>query len=1718
MKSYARLSLTLTVTFALSSLLLLQGVEANRASHKKRADNKKSRSIAASKSNLVTANNSILRVPQGDSPTPIVSQAVAFGISQPVSEMPEKAEVSESMRHGKVEANEERPEKNISPALSGHEDIEGAGPSFHGSSSSPLIGSPLANFEGIINLDNNAHPAIGGLVNPPDTVGDVGPTQYVQAVNLLFRVFNKAGAPVTPTQPISALFAALGPPCSNTDDGDPIVLYDSLADRWIITQFMVSGAAPLSQCIAVSQTGNAAGAYYAYRFVYPNSKFNDYPKFGVWPNGYYASFNQFNLAGTAFLGVGVIAYDRAKMLAGDPTASFIFFDLETTNPNARGMLPSDADGLVPPPTGAPNVFAYFNANEFAGDLGDSLRLFNFNANFANPGSSTFTERADSPVPVAAFNPLNPTGLDDIEQPPPSGATSALDAIQDRLMNRLQYRNFGGYESLITNHTVNVGTGTTIATHQAGVRYYALRRTLPAGTWTVNEQATQAPDTNNRWMGSAAMDNQGNLAVGYSTSSTTVFPSIRYAGRLAGDPPGGLFQGEATMQAGAGVQTNTGSRWGDYSSMNVDPIDDCTFWYTQEYYASTDATPGDFPFGANWQTRIGSFKVNPTCQAPAQGTLQVNVTNCATGLPVAGAGVSVDGNLYGTSLAGGSFSTQLPPGTYTVSAAATNYTPGSSSGVVITNGNTTVVNLCITPVPVIAPDGSALTAESCSPATNVIDPNETVTVDLTLKNTGTADTSNLVATLLATGGVTSPSGPQNYGAVIAGGLSVTRSFTFTADSSVVCGDNIIATLQLQDGANNLGTISYNFTTGALSAPMAAITYSSGNIAVPINDLTTVDIPISVSDVGVVDDINVRVRLNHTFDGDVEISLLHPDGTVRLLSDNRGGSGDNYGTGANDCSGAPTTLDDEAGATIASGVAPFSGSFRPDAALSGFDGKASNGTWKLRVADTANIDTGTVGCVQLEIVRRIRLCCPFAGGTADIDPAPPATITAESCSPANNAIDPEETVTVDIPLRNVGTGATTNLVATLLAGGGITPQSGPQSYGALPPVGPGATATRPFTFVAQGSCGSTVTATFQLQDGATNLGTVTFTFVLGSTVLNTTTYSNNTAITILDTPRVATIAPSSPYPSIINVAGATGTVNKVGVRLKGFGHTFPDDVDVLLVGPGGQKFIVMSDAGLGDDVTNLTIVLDDAAAGLLPDSTILTSGTFRPTNYGTGDTFPAPAPVAPYQSPATGGAATSASVFGGINPNGNWSLYVVDDAGIDAGNITGGWDLIVTTSEPVCCDTPCTLTCPADITVSNDPGQCGANVSYPMPTIDGSCGVVTSSHPSGSFFPVGETTVTLTATRADSSTTTCTFKVTVNDTEPPVITGASVNKPMLWPPNHKMQDVTVNYTSSDNCGGGNCTLSVTSDEPINGLGDGDTSPDWEIVDAHHVRLRAERSGTGDGRVYTITITCTDAAGNSSSTDVTVVVAHNIVGPGSGSAFRINTPVSFAGEFWDIPGRSHTARWLFDGSLSTNGSVIEALRGRLGSSKATYTFSSPGVYQITLNLTDNTGGLSSVSSNGDVDAVVVIYDPSGGYTIGGGWLMAPTGSYKANPGLSGKLVFGFDSKYTKATNPKGETLVKFNLGNFEFNALNYDYMAISGARAQFKGFGKVNGDAGYNFLLTVVDGQAQNGGGVDKFRIKIWHKTSGNVVFDTQMGASEAADPITPVGDGSSIVIQK
>ncbi|MBI2730564.1 MAG: T9SS type A sorting domain-containing protein, partial [Sphingobacteriales bacterium] len=366
----------------------------------------------------------------------------------------------------------------------------------------------------------------------------------------------------------------------------------------------------------------------------------------------------------------------------------------------------------------------------------------------------------------------------------------------------------------------------------------------------------------------------------------------------------------------------------------------------------------------------------------------------------------------------------------------------------------------------------------------------------------------------------------------------------------------------------------------------------------------------------------------------------------------------------------------------------------------------------------------------------------------------------------------------------------------------------------------------------------------------------------------------------------------------------------------------------------------------------------------------------------------------------------------------------------------------------------------------------------------------------------------------------YSNTGSDQTAPTITNVSVNPTCLWPPNHKMQNVYVGYAAADNCAGTVTTsLSVSSNEPIDGTGDGDTSPDWIIgTDGHSLQLRAERAGNGSGRVYTITITATDVCGNSSTKTVTVVVSHDISTPLSGASYKIGSTVNFTGTFWDKPGNKHTASWLIDGT-SVAGTITAEPNGlKNGTVAGSYKFGSAGVYKLQMNVKDQNGVVSYANTRGDLEAIVVIYDPNGGYTYGGGWFTSPAGSLKSNASATGKVSYGFNSNYFKgATNPKGETQMQFQIGSLEFNALNFDYLAISGAKAQYKGSGKITGDqAGYNFIMTVIDGQLSGGGGVDKIRLKIYNKNTGAIIYDSQPGASDADDPTTAVGNGSTVVI--
>lgn len=323
------------------------------------------------------------------------------------------------------------------------------------------------------------------------------------------------------------------------------------------------------------------------------------------------------------------------------------------------------------------------------------------------------------------------------------------------------------------------------------------------------------------------------------------------------------------------------------------------------------------------------------------------------------------------------------------------------------------------------------------------------------------------------------------------------------------------------------------------------------------------------------------------------------------------------------------------------------------------------------------SNNVARLQIEAVGNIFFDLVNSNFTVQPAPSPmplvgwdSTALVAENCALANNAIDPGETVTVNVALRNTGSGNTTNLTATLLVTNGVTLPSGPQIYGQL--VAGGAAVTQAFSFTATGSCGGALTAVLQLQDGASNLGTVTRAFSLGSVVAATTQRTNSTTIAI---PASGTKGAATPFPSTLTVSGVTGTVSKVTVALNGFDHTWPADVDALLVGPGGQTVLLLSDAGGGNAVSSVNLTFDDEAATTLSETAAITSGTYKPTNYGTGDTFSSPAPGGAYGS--------ALAVFNGVNPNGNWSLYMQDDGSQDTGDLLQGWQLSITTSNASCC---------------------------------------------------------------------------------------------------------------------------------------------------------------------------------------------------------------------------------------------------------------------------------------------------------------------------------------------------------------------------------------------------------------------------------------------------
>ncbi len=525
-----------------------------------------------------------------------------------------------------------------------------------------LTPDPIFSFEG---LGTDGY-------TPPDNNGDVGPNHYVEMVNVSFAVYDKSGNVLLPDTLFTDLFAGSGlTACETENDGDPIVLYDQQADRWLLSQFAVESGNRM--CVAISQTADPTGAYWLYQFEMPD--FPDYFKFGVWPDAYYMSTN------TGYPNqYYAYAFDRAAMLNGE-TATYQYFD---GYPNF--MMPADIDGANPPPLGSPGYFYTMLAEGYPDHPAgvDRLAIYEFHVDWANPANSTYT--LVNEIPVADFN-YTVCGFFVGSCIPQPGTSQGLDSLSWWPMFRFAYRNFLTHEAAVGTFTVDLD-----GTDKAAPRWFELRKTGDA-PWALYQEGTYAPDSDHRWMGSIAMDGSGNIALGYSVSSSTTMPAIRYAIHGANDTPG-TMQAEATLYTSAGVHTGI-HRWGDYTAMSVDPTDNCTFWYVNQYDIADNS-------GWEWHTRIGAFKA-PNCTGGLgpTGTVTGLVTDSSNSDPIPGALVAmsnITSTLETTANASGVYTQVVPVAAYTMTFSAFGYYPTTIANVDVVSGTVQTVDAALDPKP------------------------------------------------------------------------------------------------------------------------------------------------------------------------------------------------------------------------------------------------------------------------------------------------------------------------------------------------------------------------------------------------------------------------------------------------------------------------------------------------------------------------------------------------------------------------------------------------------------------------------------------------------------------------------------------------------------------------------------------------------------------------------------------------------------------------------------------------------------------------------------------------------------------------------------------------------------------------------------------------------------------------------------------------------------
>jgi choice-of-anchor B domain-containing protein len=811
-------------------------------------------------------------------------------------------------------------------------------------------------------FEGTGNPTGCGGCSPPDTVGDVGLNHYIHMVNATkVAIFDKAGTSLNTPFDLGTLWSS-GNCTSNA--GDPIPLYDSLADRWLLSQF----AGPSHMCIAISQTADPLGSYHLYTFNV--GSFPDYFKFGVWPDAYYMSANEASY--TAY------AFDRAKMLVGDVTATFQKF---TGQDNL--LLPADIDGPTLPPAGDPGYFYTFKDDSFHGGA-DRIELFALDVDWVTPANSTFGLIETIPVAAFTYTACGFFNFNCLMQP---GTAQTVDAISEWPMFRFPYRNFGSHQTLIGNFTIGGGTGEV----GAAIRWFELRDT--GSGWTLYQEGTQDPgDGHDRAVGSIAMDKNGNIALGYTVSSSSLFPSIHYATRLATDSLGTL-QTEAILIAGTGSQTGS-NRWGDYSAMGIDPANDCSFWYTNEYYPVTAST--------TWKTRVGVFTI-PECLsadftitaappsqqicAPNPAIYTVNIGSTSAANPIVN--LSASGHPAGTTA---TFSVNNQPAPYTSTLTISDTiaaAPGTYAidivGTGPTSTHTTTVQLDLfagapaAPALVTPANGASGVSSSPTFEWSAVADASSYTLEVA--------TDPAFSTIVYTATVAAPATSHTAGIT----LSANTLFYWRVTANNPCGAGPAST-----------TFSFLTANTFCSTPGLPI-----NAGPHTDDLT-------ISATGLISDINVSLDISHSWVGDLIVSLEHVDtGTSLTLVDRPGLPSPNPTDGCNDNDLVDFILDDESANgphddacpnTDATPAYPTGSDWDPiQASLALFDGETISGTWRLSITDAFTAaDNGVLNewCI-----------IPELPGTPEILADPTSLSSTQP---------PDTILTHTLTISNVGTG--------------------------------------------------------------------------------------------------------------------------------------------------------------------------------------------------------------------------------------------------------------------------------------------------------------------------------------------------------------------------------------------------------------------------------------------------------------------------------------------------------------------------------------------------------------------------------------------------------------------------------------------------------------------------------------------------------------------------